>query len=180
MTAWTTSTLSSNSTTSPNGKRREIIIDQLRQWGVDYRMQKYATGVNLYVDLGDTNKRIGISSHFDRVEESPGANDNASAIAVCLQIIESYLASPDPRWGLRVLFFDEEETGLQGSVAYIRQFGVSDLSGLLNMELVGMGDRFALWPLAAGDQGPLLKAFEHCAGRRRIPYLCSRPGKKIE
>ena len=152
-----------------NRKRREIIIDLLQKWGVDYRLQPYSTGVNLYVDLGDTKKRIGVSSHFDRVEESPGANDNASAIAVCLQMIRNFQRQPDPHLGLRIFFFDEEETGLNGSAAYIQQFGITDLTGLLNLELVGMGDQFALWPLDDSAQGHLLTAFESCARQRSIP-----------
>lgn len=60
-----------------NQRRREIIVGWLQQQGVDYQLQAYSTGVNLIVDLGNADKRIGISSHFDRVEESPGANDNA-------------------------------------------------------------------------------------------------------
>jgi hypothetical protein len=75
----------------PNIKRREIIIDWLEEREVEYWMQEYASGTNLVVDLGAGNNKIGISSHFDRVEESPGANDNSSAIAVCLDIISKYL-----------------------------------------------------------------------------------------
>lgn len=152
-----------------NQKRREIIVDLLRSWGVDYRLQPYATGVNIYVDLGDNNKRIGVSSHFDRVEGSPGANDNASAIAVCLQTIRNFQRQPDPHLGLRIFFFDEEETGLNGSAAYIRQFGITDLSGLLNLELVGMGDQFALWPLDDNAASHLLTTFEACARQHNIP-----------
>jgi hypothetical protein len=68
-----------------NGKRREIIIECLKEFNVGCRTQEYATGINIIVDLGTGDHRIGISSHFDRVPEDPGANDNGSAIAVPIQ-----------------------------------------------------------------------------------------------
>src|SRR5260221_13606578 len=74
----------------PNYTRLEIIVNYLKEYGVDYRMQEYATGVNLVVDLGNADKRIGVSSHFDRVQTAPGANDNSSAIAVCMNMIRSF------------------------------------------------------------------------------------------
>lgn len=153
----------------PNQRRREIIVGWLKQQGVDYQLQVYSSGVNLIVDLGNAEKRIGISSHFDRVEESPGANDNASAIAVCLATIENFKKKGDPGMGLRIFFFDEEETGLKGSAAYTRRFGITDLTGLLNMELVGLGNQFALWPIDEATQGSLLTTFEQCAKQRFIP-----------
>jgi hypothetical protein len=47
-----------------NSERRKIIIEGLTELGVDYRTQEYPTGVNLKVDLGSGDKRIGISSHL--------------------------------------------------------------------------------------------------------------------
>jgi acetylornithine deacetylase/succinyl-diaminopimelate desuccinylase-like protein len=106
-----------------NDKRREIIIGRLKELGVEYRMQEYATGINLIVDLGTGNKRIGISSHFDRVPDAAGANDNGSAIAVCMDIIEKFREKRSQEIGLRIFFFDEEESGLRGSSAYVGKYG---------------------------------------------------------
>lgn len=120
-----------------NSERRGIIIGRLNELGVEYRKHEYASGTNLIVDLGSGDKRIGISSHFDRVPEAPGANDNGSAIAVCMDIIEKYRKKKRQDIGLRIFFFDEEESGLKGSTAYAREHGVKDLVGLINLELVG-------------------------------------------
>jgi len=152
----------------PDHERMEIIAGWLTQYGVPYRVQKYPTGTNLVADLGITEKRIGISSHFDRIPESPGANDNGSAIAVCLAIIKTFLEKNSDGIGLRVFFFDEEETGLKGSAAYTQQYGVGDLIGLINMELVGIGDKFAIWPVDQRSSGRLLETFERCAKARDI------------
>lgn len=152
----------------PDRERLASITGWLQQRGVAYRIQPYATGANLVVDLGEAHKRMAIGSHFDIVEDSGGANDNGSAIAVCLNIIERFIQNPPHHTGIRVFFFDEEENGLKGSAAYTRQYGVADLTGLLNLELVGVGDKFAVWPVNAKSTGPLLEAFEQSAQKAGI------------
>jgi Zn-dependent M28 family amino/carboxypeptidase len=151
----------------PNATRREVIIEHLDAFGIRYTEQKYATGTNLFVDLGRATRKIGVGSHFDRVPASAGANDNGSAIAVGLDIIRRHQEAGSEA-GVRVFFFDEEETGLKGSQAYVERYNIGDLVGLLNMELVGMGDKFAVWPVAAAQGGPLLHAFEAVARHRQV------------
>jgi Zn-dependent M28 family amino/carboxypeptidase len=154
-----------------NDKRREIITERLQELGVEYRTQAYATGINLIVDLGTGSKRIGISSHFDRIPEAPGANDNGSAIAVCMDIIEKFREKKNQGVGLRIFFFDEEETGLKGSAAYAREYGVKDIVGLINLELVGIGDKFAIWPVDLSSSGDLLETFEHSSNVAKVKTL---------
>ena len=154
----------------PNATRRELIMEHLDALDVPYTMQPYATGTNLLVDLGRAGRKIGVGSHFDRVSTSAGANDNGSALAVSLDIIRRHQEASSAA-GVRVFFFDEEETGLKGSQAYVHRYGTADLVGLLNMELVGMGDTFALWPTTAASNGPLLGAFEAVARRQGVQCM---------
>lgn len=151
----------------PNATRRALIIEHLEAYGVPYVVQPYATGTNVVVDLGRATAKIGVGTHFDRVPASAGANDNGSAIAVGLDIIRRHQQAESTA-SVRVFFFDEEETGLHGSRAYVAQHGVHDLKGLLNLELVGMGDTFALWPVEAARRGPLLQTFEAVAQRQQV------------
>ncbi len=160
----------------PNHTRLEIIVNYLKEMGIDYRRQEYATGVNLVVDLGDTGKRVGISSHFDRVPAAPGANDNSSAIAVCMNIMEKFQERKNNGIGLRIFFFDEEETGLKGSAAYTNRYGVEDLLGLINLELVGIGDQLAIWPVNQNASGALLETFERSS---KAQHLTTRRFDKI-
>ncbi|HEY4149941.1 MAG TPA: M28 family peptidase [Chitinophagaceae bacterium] len=155
----------------PDHERLEIIIAWLQQHGIPFRRQDYRTGSNLVIDLGAWPRRTGISSHFDKIEESGGANDNGSAIAVCLGIIERFMEKKDETMGLRIFFFDEEENGLRGSAAYTRQYGIADLTGLINMELVGMGNKLALWPVNQKDKGTLLQAVEQSATRQHTQAI---------
>jgi Zn-dependent M28 family amino/carboxypeptidase len=159
----------------PNATRRELVAEHLDALGAAYTVQPYATGTNLIVDFGRPGRKIGVGSHFDRVPASAGANDNGSAVAVGLDIIRRHQAAGSAA-GVRVFFFDEEETGLHGSQAYVDRYGTADLVGLLNMELVGMGDTFALWPVAA-EAGSLLAGFEEVARRQGV--ACHRFGQLV-
>lgn len=153
-----------------NRDRRHVIVDQLERLGIQFYLHEYSTGTNIIVDLGlpVDGKRIAIGSHFDRVPNSGGANDNGSAIAVCFDIIKRFEKSDNKNLGLRIFFFDEEETGLKGSSAYVKEYGVFDLVGLINMELVGSGDRFALWPVRDEAKGLILESFESVASQKQI------------
>ncbi|MVN79277.1 M28 family peptidase [Hymenobacter sp. HMF4947] len=151
----------------PNAMRRALISEHLDALGVRYVEQRYASGTNLVVDLGRAEGKIGVSSHFDRVPISAGANDNGSAIAVCLDIVRKHQEASS-KAGLRVFFFDEEETGLKGSRAYVEQYGTGNLAGLLNLELVGMGNKLALWPVATAHRGALINTFEAVARRQDV------------
>lgn len=150
-----------------NHERREIIVEELEKLRVEFYLHRYSTGINVIVNLGKAKSAIGVSSHYDKFEDSGGANDNGSAIAVCLNIIEKYKASPTD-FGIRVLFFDEEETGLKGSTAYVKEFGLQGMVGLINMELVGIGDKLALWPVNSETKGSILERFESVANHMQI------------
>jgi Zn-dependent M28 family amino/carboxypeptidase len=81
--------------------------------------------VNLITELTGTkhpDKILVIGAHFDSVYGSPGANDNASAVAVLLALVEYFKEKPQPLT-VRFLFFTNEEppffhTHRMGSYAY--------------------------------------------------------------
>lgn len=155
----------------PSHKRQAIIIEWLNDNSIDYRTHVYATGKNLIVDIGG-GPWIGVSSHFDRVDTTAGANDNSSAIAVCIGLI-SRLSKTNSQLGVgvRLFFFDEEENGLRGSSAYVNDYGTNDLIGLINMEMVGKGEMIAIWPVDHASQTPILDAFESMASLQNVISL---------
>lgn len=156
-------------------ERFNYIIAQLEQMKLHFKLHRYESGCNIIVPA--TQKPyIIVSSHFDTFLGISGANDNASAIAVCLELLRKKAQSKEDI-DFQVIFFDEEEVGLRGSKAYIKQYGIQDCVGLLNMELVGMGDRFALWPLSRSVEGKLLANFEAVAKQMNI--ACFRIDKIV-
>jgi hypothetical protein len=81
--------------------------------------------VNLIAELTGSNhpdKIVVIGAHYDSVYGSPGANDNASAVAVLLALIGYFYEKPQSHT-IRFLFFANEEppffhTDQMGSFAY--------------------------------------------------------------
>ena len=62
---------------------------------------------------------ILLGAHYDTVPGSPGADDNATGVAVLLMLAEQLAACPG-RSPFRLIAFDLEEYGLVGSAAYVR------------------------------------------------------------
>lgn len=142
-----------------------LILDNL---GIKYGTQKYSTGENIFVPSGKS-KEVGVGSHFDVVEKSPGANDNCSAIAVTIDVLRKIKDNPLKNIGVRGFFFDEEETGLIGSRAYVERYGIKNLTGIYNMELVGSGDLVALWSVDKEQDTLLLRTIEDEAKKKGTP-----------
>jgi hypothetical protein len=88
---------------------------------------------------------IILSAHFDHLGKQrgvlyPGADDNASGVAMLLEVAEYFALSKDkPRRTLAFISFDQEETGLRGSTYFaahsplpfrqLKAFLVADMLG---------------------------------------------------
>lgn len=91
---------------------------------------------------------IIIGGHLDHLgynyEIMPGANDNASAVAVIMGLAEVFTKSP-VKLRRTILFncFGAEEQGVAGSKYYVENpiFPLENTVGLINIESVGVGDR---------------------------------------
>ncbi len=105
---------------------------------------------------------IIIGGHLDHLglfpEMMPGANDNASAVAVMLGLAEAISKSEiKPKRSILFAFFGAEEQGVKGSEYYVQHpvYPIEKTVGLINMDGVGSGQSiFAL----AGKNFPWLYA----------------------
>jgi hypothetical protein len=141
----------------PAKVRLILIKKELTKLGIDYQIQNYGTGTNIWVDLGSGNNRIGIACHYDVFKNAGGANDNGAACLACLGLIEQY-TSTNLTHPIRVFFFDEEEGGMLGSINYVKKYGVNDLAYLINLELIGIGTIPLFWPFEDKEfENPKLK-----------------------
>ncbi len=93
---------------------------------------------------------IIIGGHLDHLgrcyEIMPGANDNASAVAVIMGIAEAMTQCPvKPRRSVMFLCFGAEEQGVVGSEYYCDHpiVPLNKTVGLINMDGVGCGDRLS-------------------------------------
>lgn len=81
---------------------------------------------------------ILIGAHYDTVPGSPGADDNASGIAVLLAIAEILYATP-PRRPVHFVAFDLEEYGLVGSTTCAQTWKAQQrpIHLMLSLEMLG-------------------------------------------
>lgn len=105
--------------------------------------RRTVTGRNVIAyQPGVTQPKLVLGGHYDSVQGSPGANDNASGTAVTLAIARELANTPLAR---QVWFvaFDGEEDGLHGSKAFVQQAEppfVKALKGMMNFDMVGVND----------------------------------------
>ncbi len=125
---------------------QHYIHEQLSQWGTveihefEFRGRKHQ---NLILNLPGLlpQSPILIGAHYDTVPGSPGADDNATGVAVLLELARAIAADPAP-FPVRLVAFDLEELGV-GSKIYaesLRQQG-QKLRLMISLEMLGYCDR---------------------------------------
>ena len=90
---------------------------------------------------GDCHAYLG--AHYDSVPVSPGANDNASGVAIVLEV-----ARTNPVQGLCVILFGAEELGLYGSQHYVSEHLAGTARFMLNIDMAGVLGS----PIIVGDR----------------------------
>jgi hypothetical protein len=151
------------------------IVDPERQFRTEYT--DAANVVGQCLGLNPKAPVMLITAHYDHVGIRdgviyPGADDNASGVAVILEIAEYCHRSPFQRTVLFVAF-DAEELGLQGSQAFLIAPPIpKDRMALdINLDMVGRSDRRELF--AAGTYHyPVFKpVLEEVARRAPVTLL---------
>lgn len=129
---------------------------------------------NYIVDFSQPigKKHLLFSAHYDAVKNSPGANDNASSVAVLLGLCSKLRNMQIP---VRVVFFDREEAwlrtpffrlGLLGSLYYVLKNDLSNVEAVYNLEYCGLGDSLAIWPVKEKKKDiPAVIAARNAAGK---------------
>ena len=124
----------------------DYIVSQLRGLGLAPTVEEFTTsasitGRNIVVDLnaGSGADSVLIGAHYDSVPNGPGIVDNGSGVANLLSLAEkvttehSHLSQT-----IRLAFWDAEETGVEGSVAYVKALTESErarISGYVNIDM---------------------------------------------
>ncbi len=125
---------------------RQYLRQELGQWGTvtsqefTIRGQQYE---NLILSLPGLADRppILIGAHYDAVPNSPGADDNASGVAVLLELAR-HLSQQPGAYPLRLVAFDLEETSYEqaGSTFYAHSLRGEPLRLMLSLEMLGYCD----------------------------------------
>jgi hypothetical protein len=96
---------------------------------------------------GDGVGRVVLMAHYDSVWNTPGAYDNASGVAVVLEVAARLAADP-LAVTVDVLLTGGEELGLLGGAAFVAQLDAGeqqDIAYVLNVEGMGRGAVLDLW-----------------------------------
>jgi Zn-dependent M28 family amino/carboxypeptidase len=130
---------------------QEYIRQEFAQWGsVEIHTFNVGSKIcqNLILNLPAQAKQqkrnlppILIAAHYDGVPGTVAADDNATGVAVLLELASKFAAEP-VRYPLRLVAFDMEEYGLLGSADYaalLRQ-QKQQLRLMLSLEMLGYKD----------------------------------------
>ena len=122
-------------------ERKQAIIDILNEMGVRFVLQNARVGEhcveNIVVSYNPSDTRLVIGAHYDSVENSTGANDNASGCSVLLHLIERL---ENIKHSIDIVFFDREEYIDHGSEAYLNIVGKETISAMINLDMCGYGN----------------------------------------
>ncbi|MEC4816648.1 MAG: M28 family peptidase [Scytonema sp. PMC 1069.18] len=129
---------------------QEYIRQQLAQWG-SVEIHTFRVGgktcKNLILNLPPTEPvmeglpPILIGAHYDAVPGTPGADDNATGVAVLLELARMFATKPT-KYPLRLVAFDMEEYGLLGSIDYVNRLQQEQqpLRLMISLEMLGYRD----------------------------------------
>lgn len=162
--------------TAANERARAYIVEQLKQSGLEVRVQetdarrrelgRTARVSNIIAILpGRRTEAVGLLSHYDSAHETPGAGDDALGVAVSLEAARIFAARTDRTWSLLVLVTDGEENGLMGAAALMGERDITDrLQAYINIEAIGSAGVPVLFEAGPGN-GWLISPWA-----RRAPY----------
>lgn len=97
------------------------LLEQLGVLGIDAEAHDYGTGTNVVATIPATGPSQGtlvLGAHYDTVPGSPGANDNATGVAMVTAAARYLATVPCRTHDVLLVAFDEEEIGLVGSAAF--------------------------------------------------------------
>ncbi len=149
--------------TPANARAREYIVDQLRLFGFEVRVQeadarrptlgRTARVSNIIaVRPGSRSEALGIVSHYDSVPAGPGAGDDALGVGVALEAARVLGARPNRVWSLMILVTDGEEAGLMGASALMTDRDVTRrLQAYINLEAIGSAATPMLFEVGPGN-----------------------------
>ncbi|WP_020474422.1 M28 family peptidase [Zavarzinella formosa] len=125
-----------------NVRARNLLIEHLREFGYTPVLQGNYDNIVATTDGSNKGPSLLLGAHYDSVPGTPGADDNASAVAVCLECAR--LVKEHDIGSVMIVLFNREEDGLLGSsefVASLDGFAETVVDEAHIFEMVGYCDR---------------------------------------
>lgn len=148
-----------------NRRARDLLLKCVRRFGYTPALQGSFDNIVMTSPGRADGPFILLGAHYDSVPGTPGADDNASAVAVCLECAR--LIRRHGIGSVMIVFFNREEDGLLGSsefVAHLADQSAWSIKEAHIFEMVGYRDTApgsqrmprGLPPLLAPDAGDFL------------------------
>ena len=145
-------------------------------------------GVNYILKLPGQNPKLDpmlIGAHYDGPIQSPGADDNASAVAALLELVKQWSETP-PKRPVWMVAFDQEEWGMLGSKALSRELKNKGqkLKLMVSLEMLAYTSEKQDYPLPAmkklyGEKGDFIALVANTGSSLMLPGLASSMGKYV-
>ena len=170
------------------------VTDKLTEYGYEPQKQSFefdymdfsnettktVNGTNIVAvkpaDLTPNGDILIIGAHYDGEKSFPAANDNGSGLSVLLELARVLKNLPSDT-EIRFVAFDAEETGLNGSKAYVKTLKdeQENIVGMINFDMLGAAKAKEFGVYTAEDKTnyltDILKAcpdFDEVAFRRHM------------
>ncbi|MFO0799767.1 MAG: M20/M25/M40 family metallo-hydrolase [Gemmataceae bacterium] len=116
-----------------NTRARDLLLQYLRTLG--YTPSLHGRFGNVVASAGGDGPALLLGAHYDSVPGTPGADDNASAVAACLECAR--LLTDHDVGPVRIVLFNREEDGLLGSTEYVADLPAGAVGEAHVFEMVG-------------------------------------------
>ncbi|QDH74611.1 M28 family metallopeptidase [Brevundimonas sp. M20] len=140
-----------------NDQRREIVVAQLREQGFAPQLASFQggnertgprPGANVVVTVGEGDKDIVLTAHFDAVplrdgSMSQGVVDNAGSVAALMEaagLIKAQVEQAPGSYRYVFVFTDQEELGLIGARKWLEMQDKSRIHAVINMDVNAYGE----------------------------------------
>lgn len=124
-----------------NRKARDLLLTQAKSFGYTPILQGSCDNIMMSTDDPVVQPLILLGAHYDSVPGTPGADDNASAVAVCLECAR--LIKQHNIGYVLIVLFNREEDGLLGSREFVEHLSGSTAPKIREahiFEMVGYRD----------------------------------------
>ncbi len=138
-------------------KTAEYIAQALKDYGYQVKTQPFEFSAEdegtvksanvMAVKRGASSQEIIVGAHYDSVSRGEGADDNASGVAVLLELAMRIQDVETP-YTVRFIAFGAEEYGMEGSFYYAVHLSPAELKnivGMINLDSVIAGDNMYIY-----------------------------------
>ncbi len=143
-----------------NVRARDLLVDQLRSFGYTPGLQGAYDNIVAASDDGDRGPYLLLGAHYDSVPGTPGADDNGSAVAACLECAR--LLKKHGAGSTLIVLFNREEDGLLGSRDFVHEL-----------------QRQPQWPIEEAHVFEMVGFRSRAAGSQRLPHLPGVAGPDV-